>query len=100
LSHAGDGAYTLEMEIPPGEMLWLDAGHLHKPSWAYELIADTPPAIRIEEEPKILDRGQIQIPLVLEDDYGVQELQMDVELAMSLPQPLPGEPFRETRSVM
>lgn len=100
LAPAGDGAYTLEMEVPPGGMLSLHAGTLSNPSWPYRLIPDAPPKITATAEPELPGQGQIQFPLEMRDDYGVKELQIDVDLAMSVPEGSLGQPFSETRSVM
>lgn len=100
LSPAGDGAYTLEMEIPPGSLLSLHAGRLRAPSWRYSLIPDTPPAIKTAGNPELPGLGQIQFPLEMQDDYGVQDLRIEIELAMSAAVPSLGKPYSETRSVM
>ncbi|MCC6598291.1 MAG: DUF4175 family protein [Alphaproteobacteria bacterium] len=94
------GTYRLEMPVPLGKRLILKTGRFKSPSWNYALIPDTPPTIEITKEPLFPGQGQFQIPLTLTDDYGVQELQMNMEAAMSpVGEPL-GEPFGEMRSVM
>lgn len=97
---AGSDAYTLEMEVPPGEKLSLNTGNLNHPSWRYHLIPDKPPTIKIKAEPELPGQGQIQFPLEMQDDYGVKELQIDVDLAMSVAGGTLGTPFSEMRSVM
>lgn len=53
-----------------------------------------------EREPTILADGQIQVPLVLRDDYGVKTLTMDMRLSDDVTDPPLGYPVTQERSIM
>lgn len=63
-----------------------------------------PPVVEVdipkEREPTILADGQIQIPLVLSDDYGVETLTMKMRLSDTVTDPPLGHPVTQERSIM
>ena len=100
LENAEDDAYTLELEIPEGSTLSLKTGPFHSVSWEYEYISDKAPVVNITEAPKPLPDGQLQFPLALLDDYGVQTLDTRMTLDASLEEAPIGWPAEDSRSVM
>lgn len=59
-----------------------------------------PEEISKEREPTILADGQIQIPLVLRDDYGVKTLTMQMRLSGEVNEPPLGRAVTQERSIM
>ena len=100
LSQSAQGTYTIEMEIPQGSLLSLRSGVFKTLEWDYELIIDTPPQLSMIEPPKTLPDSQLQFSLNMMDDYGVQNLEMLMQLdPVVIDAPL-GSPVEDKRSVI
>ena len=95
-----DGTYSLEAELPRTDSLTLRTGLFKRRQWDVQYIPDTPPQIKILEEPKALSNAQVQVPVGLYDDYGVERLHMRMMLDPSVGAPPLGWPFEEMRSVL
>ncbi len=92
--------YGLEMELPKGEKLKISTLFGTFAQWDYELLPDTPPSITKSGDIEILDNGQFIFPLYVIDDYGVQDLLINVRLANSVEKrPLFGKDIQETRAI-
>lgn len=102
----GRGAAPLSSQRPPRE----EAPTEDEPEETESTEADVekevespaPPVEEIpkEREPTILADGQIQIPLLLNDDYGVKTLTMEMRLSEDVTDPPLGRAVTQERSIM
>ncbi len=100
MAKTGDGVYVSKGTITPGRQISVQQLWRPRLSFAYTLIPDMPPEIAQSDNPKRLQRGELQIPLSLTDDYGVRNLYLQIDLKESDPKPLIGEAYNETRRIM
>lgn len=95
-----DKSYALETTVLPGSEISIDQMFGARVKTPYRLIADTAPSIRQDGDIVILPRGDIRIPLVLNDDYGVRDLQMRLDIDPSVVKRPLGKFHDEIRAVM
>lgn len=125
----GNGLYGLESKIGDGETIRITQAFLTRASWAYSLVQDSPPEIRIDQQEPLpilqeemieqqpqasrpglfqpvesmveyLPNGHIRFPLVVKDDYGVVDLRVQMHLDDAIIEKPIGEDFHDTRLVM
>lgn len=129
MEYLGSGLYGIETTIENGNKLSIKQAYIPRASWRYNYIIDTPPKIQshmpkakieqteeaerettdalTQEEPKgtpqpyeFLSNDQIRFPLIVNDDYGVKDLHMRMNIDdMVEDRPL-GMPAEEIRLVM
>ncbi len=66
----------------------------------FDYIEDTPPKITLRKEPETLPKGPLQLPLTVEDDYGVTDMTLRVTLDPIVEEAPLGQPVKEIRAVM
>ncbi len=100
LEKLGDKSWGVETAIMPGDKLVLKQWPFTKADISYEYIIDRPPTITMSDAPEELAKGEMKMALKVQDDYGVTDLTMRMDLdASSEDKPL-GSPYEETRAVM
>lgn len=62
-------------------------------------VQDQPPTIKQDGEIDIDDKGKINIPLIAQDDYGIIETKVRVELDSIIEQTLRGNEFEQSRPI-
>lgn len=96
-----DKSFRLETAIVPGETISLTQTFLPRVRAPYRIVPDTEPGMALAGEIETLSRGELRIPLLLRDDYGVRDLQMRLDIDPSvLPRPQIGTFYDEIRAVM
>lgn len=94
-------SHKLETTIVPGTVLSITQWLLPRTRANYKYIADRDPVIRMDGDVAVLPRGELRFPLILNDDYGVRDLQMRLDIDPSvLPRPKIGTFYDEIRAVM
>ncbi len=96
-----DHSHRLETPIVPGSALSITQTLLKRVAVPYRVIADAEPAIRQDGDVAVLSRGELRIPLILNDDYGVRDLQVRLDIdASATVKPKIGTSYDEIRAVM
>ncbi|MBU0859147.1 MAG: DUF4175 domain-containing protein, partial [Alphaproteobacteria bacterium] len=93
-------SWGIEIPVEPGEALRITQMGIPRATIPYKLIPDNPPTITMTEDVKIMEKAELQFALKLNDDYGVTEMTMNVELDPMVEDKPLGAPFSETRAVM
>jgi uncharacterized protein (TIGR02302 family) len=97
----GKGNYGLEKTAEPSTTLSIRQMLLPRASWKTDFIADKPPTIVQKGEPQPQARGEVKIPLTVQDDYGVETVTAHITLAPSaITAPPIGTPVDDTRNVV
>lgn len=97
----GRGSWGLEQEIKQGELITIKQWLMQTSKIPYRYLNDAPPDIKLTAEPVAQDNGQLRIPLKLYDDYGVEELKINVTLDKEARTPPAfGKTYNETRSIL
>lgn len=92
--------YTQETVLNDGNQYSISQFLIPRLRFHYSLIPDTPPEISLNGEPEAMPDGQLKIPLMIKDDYGVKTLKMTMRLAPSVESAAPfGYEQSEIRSV-
>lgn len=65
-----------------------------------EFVPDQPPSIALIEEPKTIDKGQMQLSLKVKDDYSVNDLIMHMRLDDTMKDEPLGADIQDTRAVV
>ncbi len=65
-----------------------------------QFVPDQPPSITLVEEPKTIDKGQLQLSLKVKDDYSVNDLIMHMRLDDSMKDEPLGADVEDTRAVV
>ncbi len=63
-------------------------------------IPDQPPRITLKTEPKIMPKGALQFDLLVQDDYGVTDITLHMNLDPAVRDAPKGQPYSEARDVM
>lgn len=100
LQSLDDKSWGLETEIAQGERLTLKQWPLTRARIAYAYIADQPPIVTVNGAPEDLPKGEMKLPLKLQDDYGVTDLTLFMDLDPMVEDRPMGSPYQETRAVM
>lgn len=66
----------------------------------FTLVPDQPPMITLVEEPKTLDKGQMQLSLKVKDDYSVDDLVMHMRLDEKMKDEPLGADIEDIRAVV
>lgn len=93
-------SYMLETQIVPGTEISISQFFGPRLKWPYRYISDNGPSMRLDGDITILPRGDIRVPLILSDDYGVRDLQMRMDIDPSVIKRPLGKFYDETRAVM
>lgn len=98
----GNQNYAVEIEVPAGRHLQVKQLFGSAFTLDYTLTPDTPPSVSMQEEAEVnaLPDAQIQVPLSVYDDYGVENITLSMQLDPMVTQAPLGYPKQETRSVM
>ena len=99
MTRAGKKNWALETEIAATEKISVYQGLLTRAQIPVNFIADKPPEILLKEEVKKLEKGVIQIPLTVKDDYGVRSVSMKMSLDPVVEEAPLGAPIEETRAM-
>lgn len=97
---ASKGNYILELTVPNGANIKITQLMLPRASWTYKVTPDTAPTLVAREEATQLPEGSVRVPLTVEDDYGVKNLKMHVDLEKGAKQPQIGKAIDVVRSVL
>lgn len=100
LEKLADKSWGLETDITAGERIVLKEWLLTKAEIPYEFVIDQPPQITINGETEELSKGELILPLLLLDDYGVTDLTMRLDLDPMIEDKPVGTAYEETRAVM
>ncbi len=92
--------WSLETAVRSGTSLKVRQLGFTRLDLPYQYIADAPPSITLAGEVKPQEKGVLQIPLKVRDDYGVADLHMTLTLDPVIEDKPLGHPFTETRAVM
>lgn len=95
----GKNVYLYEGTISEGQILSVKHGLFGEHSWSYTFVKDTPPAISLIGEPETTASNALSFPLKVEDDYGVIELGMNMDLSSMIEDRPLGNPVRINRAV-
>ncbi|MEM7651136.1 MAG: DUF4175 family protein [Pseudomonadota bacterium] len=100
MQDADGGSYAIELEIPEGERITLNAGLFKNNSWSYTFTPDNAPQLAVSEDVEVLSDGKLQFAVNMIDDYGVQHLNMRMMLDPSVEAAPQGWAVHEERSVL
>ncbi len=95
----GEDVYVLEKPLEPAQTIGIRQLFFPRVSWKINVIPDDPPAITLKGDPVIMPRGDVRLPLVLYDDYGVRNLSLSLTLDPTIANPPLGKPYQERRAV-
>jgi uncharacterized protein (TIGR02302 family) len=93
-------SFTIETPLVAGTEISIHQLFGARLRWPYRLVADTGPSMRQDGDIVIMPRGDIRVPLILSDDYGVRDLQMRLDIDPSVIKRPMGEFYDEIRAVM
>lgn len=93
-------SWGVEAPVPPGDSLRVSQLYLPRATIPYELIPDAAPVITVDGEAAVMEKGELQFTIKMQDDYGVADMTMNVELDPLVEDRPLGEAFSETRTVM
>ena len=98
----GNQNYAIEVEVPQGEQLQVRQFWMRAFTLNYNFIPDTAPQISLQEGAEVaaLPDAQVQIPLLVKDDYGVESVRLRMNLDPIVEDAPIGWAQEETRSVM
>lgn len=100
LTLMGDRNWGLETQIRPGTKLTVKQALIPRATVPYSYIPDTPPVLTLEGGPETLEKGDLKFSLKAQDDYGVADLAMTMDLDPMIEDRPLGSPYEETRAVM
>lgn len=101
LDHLGENTYAAEILLPETETVRVKQLMITRRSIPVNIVKDTPPVITLKKEkPAILEKGQLQFDITVQDDYGVKDLVFRFYAAPEIEETPLGAPYRETRPVM
>ncbi len=99
--------YTVETDIPnlpPGKdnvaPLSIRQMFIPRAHWVYQTVPDLPPHIEQNADVEIISDNMIRIPLLVQDDYSVEGLKIEMDLDPVVTESPLGERKSEIRSVM
>lgn len=108
----GPKSYSIEIPMPEKDPQHIKVGQFWRTvfSMDYDIIPDAPPTIHMQSNERnkedtentvlVLQNGQIQVPLMVQDDYGVQTLSMTMELDPEIKGNPIGWPVEQSRSIL
>ncbi|MDB5492298.1 MAG: hypothetical protein JWO78_2147 [Micavibrio sp.] len=97
----GKGNYGLEKIAEASATLTVKQMLLPRASWKIDFVPDKPPTISRKGEPQPQAKGEIKIPLTVQDDYGVETVTAHITLAPdTIAAPPIGTPVDDTRNVV
>ncbi|HEY8192269.1 MAG TPA: DUF4175 family protein, partial [Alphaproteobacteria bacterium] len=100
LKHMDKKNWSAESPMVFADSIEIKQGFLTRLRLPVNFISDQPPEIKLRDEPAALEKGTLQIPLTVKDDYGVRTLTMKMTLDPSIAEDPPlGAPVEETRNV-
>lgn len=94
-----DNNWSLETAVADVEQLQIRQGLFTRATVPISYMPDQPPSIALEGEPEILSNGQMEFALNVEDDYGVTELEIHMELDPDAGDAPLGQAITETRPI-
>lgn len=101
LDYLGENTYAAEMLLPDTKTVRIKQMMITRRSIPVNIIKDAPPLITLkEEQPTILEKGQLQFDITVQDDYGVKDIVFKFYAAPEIEEMPLGAPYRETRPVM
>ncbi len=102
LKNEGNGTYMLDAPALPSEKISISQTLISIAEVPVRFIRDAPPSISMTGAIQPLDKGGIRFPLKLSDDFGVNNLDIRLELDDSLEGAVPviGAPLDASRLVM
>lgn len=101
LKHMDGKNWSAESPMVFAPAIEIKQGFLTRLRLPVNFVTDNPPEITLRGEPAALEKGALQIPLRVNDDYGVRTLTMRMTLDPSIADDPPlGAPVEETRNVM
>lgn len=103
LINYGEGQFGIETEGRAGQTMKLKQLLITRAQWDYNYMPDTPPTIKLtdSETPVVIHNGEsIEFPLTVQDDYGVAELSLAIDMDPSINEKPIGHPYNETRLIM
>jgi uncharacterized protein (TIGR02302 family) len=95
-----NNSYGIETKITEGNSIDIYQSFLRRASIKYEILKDKPPIITMSSKPETLPRGELQFFLTVEDDYGVQDLYMSMDIDPLIEDAPLGNEVTETRAVI
>jgi uncharacterized protein (TIGR02302 family) len=100
LKHLGHGTYGLETKITATSQIQIKQLFVPRAKIPINIIKDTPPKISLNKDIAALEKGQLQLFLSVEDDYGVKDLHMKMTLDPMVESKPLGKSFSDVRAVM
>lgn len=97
MARSDEKNWALESGIPATEKIVIRQGFLNRSVIPVNFIPDAPPTIALKGEIKKLEKGSLQIPLTVKDDYGIRGLTMRMTLDPAAGEAPLGAPVEETR---
>lgn len=100
LESFGKGSYGIEKPVEAATTIAIRQMLVPRSRWFMTYIADRPPSVEITGEPQIQPKGEIILPLKVQDDYSVESMTARVDLDKLVENNLLGKEVVDTRSVM
>ncbi|MCB1783478.1 MAG: DUF4175 family protein [Alphaproteobacteria bacterium] len=103
LKSYGDNQYGLELPARAGHQIKVRQLLITRATWDYSYILDQPPTIKLTDPEKPYEEqpgAGLRFPLTVEDDYGVTDLKLSLDLDPMVTDKPIGKPWRETRLLM
>lgn len=100
LERFGKGSYGIEKPVEAATTIAIRQMLVPRSRWFMTYIADQPPSVEITGEPQIQPKGEIILPLKVQDDYSVESMTARVDLDKLVENNLLGKEVVDTRSVM
>jgi uncharacterized protein (TIGR02302 family) len=101
LTHMDKKNWSAESPMVFSDTIEIKQGFLTRLRLPVNFITDQPPEIALRGEPAALEKGTLQIPLAIKDDYGARTLTMKMTLDPSIAEDPPlGAPVEETRNII
>lgn len=100
LERFGKGSYGIEKPVEAATTIAIRQMLVPRSRWFMTYIADRPPSVEITGEPQIQPKGEIILPLKVQDDYSVESMTARVDLDKLVENNLLGKAVIDSRSVM
>lgn len=101
LKYLGENTYGIETKVMPATEIAIKQSLITRASVPIQIIEDSPPIITLNQDvPVILEKGQLQFDLIVQDDYGVKDLNIRVNIDPAVNDKPLGSPYLESRPVM
>lgn len=92
--------YSAERHIAETDMISITQLGFPRLSIPVKFIPDQPPQISLRGEPEVMMGGQLRLPLLIQDDYGLKLVRLRAILSAQLKEMPLGEPVYEEQSVI